>query len=110
MTRISFDSIGVLTEDKEWGFNHVLVVIDNFTRWIELYPTRGVTAVEAARVLLDHSGRYGIASEWVSDRGTQFANEVIEALSTLLGSEHCFTLPHSKEENAIVERANKEVM
>jgi hypothetical protein len=110
MSRISFDSIGILSEDAEWGYNHVLVVIDNFTRWVELYPTRGATATAAARALLDHSGRYGVAAEWVSDRGTQFANEVMEALANLLGTEHCFTLPNSKEENAIVERANKEVM
>ena len=110
MSRISFDSIGVLTEDAEWGYNHVLVVIDNFTRWVELYPTRGATAIAAARALLDHSGRFGVAAEWVSDRGSQFANEVMEALANLLGTEHCFTLPSSKEENAIVERANKEVM
>ena len=110
MSRISFDSIGVLTEDVDWKYDHVMVVIDNFTRWVELYPTRGATAAEAARVLIDHTGRYGVASEWLSDLGSQFKNEVIAVLTDTFGTAHKFTLASSKEENAIVERANKEVM
>ncbi len=48
-----------------WKFTYNLVV-DNFTRWVE--PT---TARETARALLNHAGRYGHATEWLSDRGTQ---------------------------------------
>ena len=110
MERISFDAIGELAEDEEWGYKHILVVIDNFTRWIELYPIRNTTAAEAARALLNHAGRYGHAKEWVSDRGTQFTNEIFAEMTQLMGTTHKLTIAHSKEENAIAERANKEVM
>jgi transposase InsO family protein len=110
MERISFDAIGELAEDEEWGYKHILVVIDNFTRWIELYPIRNTTAAEAARALLNHAGRYGHAKEWVSDRGTQFTNEIFAEMAQLMGTTHKLTIAHSKEENAIAERANKEVM
>jgi hypothetical protein len=43
------------------------------------------------------------------DRGFHFVNSVIREILMLIGTEHCLTLAYSKEENALVERANKEV-
>ncbi len=45
-----------------------------------------------------------------SDRGTQFVNGIISQLLSLLQIDHELSLAYSKEQNAIVERANKEVM
>ena len=44
-----------------------------------------------------------------SDRGSHFANEMIKEFLNLCGTPHNFTLAYSKQENAIVERVNKEV-
>ena len=43
-------------------------------------------------------------------KGRSFVNETIQELLKLVGSEPKTTLPDSKEENGIVERADKEVM
>ena len=59
---------------------------------------------------MSHIGRYGAPQALQSDKGSQFVNETIQELLKLVGSEHKTTLPDSKEENGIVERANKEVM
>ncbi len=45
-----------------------------------------------------------------SDRGTQFVNGIISQLLSLPQIDHELSLAYSKEQNAIVERANKEVM
>jgi hypothetical protein len=45
-----------------------------------------------------------------SDRGTQFVNGIINQLLGLLQIDHELSLAYSKEQNAIVERANKEEM
>jgi hypothetical protein len=100
--------MGPFPVDKD-GNQHVLVVVDGFTRFIELYKTKDTTAVSAAEALLTHMGRYGTPNEIFSDRGTQFRNELISKLQELLETTHNFTAPNSHEENAIVERANKEV-
>jgi transposase InsO family protein len=110
MDVINFDTIGPLQKDREYDYEHILVVIDRFTRWVELYPLRTVSASEAARALLNHAGRYGHSKRWISDQGSQFMNETFTELSKSLGTHHEFTIACSKEENAIVERANKEVM
>jgi len=109
MKSISVDTIGPLPSD-DFGNIHILVLIDNFTRFVELYAIPDVTAKYAARVLINHLGRYGAPEYLRSDRGTQFVNETIAELLKLVGTEHELTLAESKEENAIVERANKEVM
>ena len=41
--------------------------------------------------------------------GSHFVNSVIREFLHLVGTEHCLTLAYSKEENSLVERANKEV-
>ena len=44
--------MGPLPTDN-FGFSFVIVVIDAFTRYSELFPAVNVTAVEAARALLN---------------------------------------------------------
>ena len=43
-----------------------------------------------------------------SDRGSHFANELIKLFLEATGTPHNLTLAYSKQENAIVERSNKE--
>jgi hypothetical protein len=58
---------------------------------------------------MDWIGMFGIPSEVVSDNGTQFANELVDGLLELIATDNTKIQAYSKEENAIVERANKEV-
>ncbi len=109
MHTLNIDAIGPLPED-EFGNKHILVVVCCFTRFVELYSIPDTTAVVAAKCLLQHVGRYGTPQRIRSDNGSQNVNEVIKEFFELIGTEHQLTLAYSKEENAIVERANKEVM
>ena len=47
--------------------------------------------------------------EIVSDYGSQFVNQMLAHFHDITGIKHHMTIPYSKEENGIVERANKEV-
>ena len=38
---------------------YILVIVDTFTRWVELYHTTDATALSAAECLLKHFGRFG---------------------------------------------------
>jgi transposase InsO family protein len=109
MEVLNVDTIGPLTPD-EFGNCYILVIICCFTRWVELVATPDTTAISAARGILQHVGRFGVPSLIRSDRGSQFVNEILAELSLLIQTEQEFTTAYSKEENAIVERANKEVM
>ena len=75
-----------------------------------MYPTKSVTAAEAAIHLLSWVSNYSAPCEMKSDGGSQFVNELIDNLLLLIGTEHQLTIAYSHEENGIVERANKSVM
>jgi hypothetical protein len=109
MSTLNVDSIGPNPPDKD-GNTYILVIIDCFTRYVELYALKDLTAETACHCLLQHIGRYGAPTKLRSDNGSQFVNEIIAELLRIVGTEHELTLAYSKEENAIVERANKEVM
>jgi hypothetical protein len=109
MEVVNIDAIGPLPEDESKN-TYILVIIDCFSRWVELFGVTDTSALSAAKALLQHCGRFGVPALIRSDRGSQFVNELVDQLIELLGTEHEVTTAYSKEENAIVERANKEVM
>ena len=107
--RINIDAMGPFPETPD-GYQHIIVIIDCFTRFVELLPARSTGAAEAKQAILSVIGRYGVPAEIVTDSGSQFRNETIKTMITMMGTTHSITLAYSKEENAMVERANKEVL
>ena len=104
MECINIDFIGPFP-DK----GHILVMIDTFTRFVELYATPDATAKSACTALVEHVGRYGSPRYLRSDNGPHFANHVIDEFMKIVGTVHERILPYSSEHNAIVERMNKEI-
>jgi hypothetical protein len=47
MSRLNIDTIGPL-DISVHGYQYILVIIDTFSRYITLWPTRSTTAIEAA--------------------------------------------------------------
>ena len=88
---------------------YIFVIIDTFTRWVELFHTDDATALSAAKCLFQHFGRFGSPYQLRSDNGPHFVADLITEFLSLVGVQHCLTLAYSKEENAIVERMNKEI-
>jgi hypothetical protein len=107
--RICVDAIGPLPVDTSTENKYILTVTDAFSRFVQLYPMQGATAEAAMPGLLSYIGLFGIPSEVVSDNGTQFANELVTDLLKVLHTKNVKIHAYSKEENGIVERANKEV-
>jgi transposase InsO family protein len=88
---------------------YVFVIIDTFTRWVELYHSPSANGKSAASHLFQHFGRFGAPTQLLSDRGSHFVNEVITEFTSLIGTDHCLTLAYSSQQNSIVERVNKEI-
>jgi Integrase core domain len=59
------------------GYNHLLIIVDYFSKWIELIPLRTKTSVEVAYALdLAILSRFGLPVEFRSDNGREFMGEV----------------------------------
>ena len=52
---------------------------------------------------------FGAPHQLRSDKDPPFIADVIREFLAFVGTRHCLTLAYSKEENAIVERMNKEI-
>ncbi len=71
--QINVDTL-VLNQPDKLGNLAIIVVIDTFTRWLELYPIPNYTEEVAALKLLEHFGRYGPPKQILTDQGKQFVN------------------------------------
>ena len=75
MDRINIDTIGPFNEDDD-GNKYIMVFIDVFSRFIELFAVHDLTAATAAKKIMEFTGRYGIPNEILTDNGTQYINEL----------------------------------
>ena len=101
MQRIALDTIGPMDICKDFRF--IIVVIDTFTRYVELFPAYDVTEAAATDAL----SAVRNPPEIVTDQGSQFMNQTLQSFATLTGVWYHRTIPYSKEKNGIVEREIK---
>jgi hypothetical protein len=102
------DSIGPLDADTR-GYKYILVLIDCMSRYVELFPTRTVSAEECAEKLLEFYGRNGAPEELLSDNNKEFVNKIVDTFLKYTGTRPAHSIPYSHEDNAIVERIIEEV-
>ena len=89
---------------SENGNEHLLVIVDTFSRYVQLIPIPELTAMTATRALVKWMNTFGKPFSILTDNATQF-QEVLAHL----GIDDRRIHPYSHEENSIVERTNKEV-
>jgi transposase InsO family protein len=105
---IAIDVIMGLPKSED-GNTNLMVIIDTFSRYIELYPMQALTAKAAAKALHQWMCRYGRPRNILTDNASQFQGEY-ESTLKVLGIRNEKIHPYSHEENAIVERANREII
>ena len=71
------------------GYDSILVVVDRLTKMVHFIPTIEKMLVEGlARLFRDNVWKlYGLPESIISDRGPQFAAELMRELNRMLGIE-----------------------
>jgi len=82
---------------------YLLVVIDNLTKYVQLYPCR-TTAVQ--RSMEKFCAERGIPDRIISDRGTCFTAHAFEAFCQKNGIHHNFNSTRHPQANGQVEQTN----
>jgi hypothetical protein len=106
---VSVDLIENLRVD-DFGQSMIVVIIDNFSRFVDLYPISNTSAEAAADALIQFTGRFKTPIQFTTDSGSNFASDLMKGLTARLGAHHELTAAYSKEQNGIVERVNREVL
>ena len=108
-TEVSYDFIVFEKPDRN-GNRYLIVVVDNFTKLVEMkaVPDRGAEGV--ARFLLEIKARYGPINRLRSDREKAFTSLVITQLNELTGTSTLPCIAYHPEANSICERQNQIIM
>jgi len=83
--------------------------MDGFSRFTRLIPCAHANAAVVVQGLLEWFALFGIANQFISDRGSHFNNEVLELLQQRLMIQHHFTAAYAPWSNGQVERVNREI-
>merc|ERR1719235_575998 len=105
---LHFDFMHIRTP-KEHQYKAVLVIVDDFSKFLELVPVARQDADAAVTALMAWFSRYGIALRWSSDGGSHFVNTVVAELRNRMGCTHNITVAYAPWANGKVEVQNREL-
>ena len=110
MERVHVDILGPFVESQQ-GNRYVLVMIDQFTKWIEIAPLAEQTAQIVAEALVKQFlCRMGCAHEIFTDQGRNFESALFKEVCSLLEMAKLRTTPYHPSSNGQVERMNREIL
>ncbi|GFX30620.1 retrovirus-related Pol polyprotein from transposon 412 [Trichonephila clavipes] len=108
--RIAFDILGPLPRTAS-GNKYLLVVMDYFTKWPEVYPIPDQEAPTVAEAVVQHwISRYGVPLQLHSDQGRNFVSAVLKGVCELLGIDKTKTTPLQPQSDGMVERFNRTIL
>ena len=105
-------SVDFLHLDKcQGGFEYVLVVVDHFTRFCQLYATRSKSSqAAAAKMWTEFIPRFGLPEKIHHDQGGEFNSKLWSELHRYSGIRASNTTPYHPEGNGMTERLNRTVL
>ena len=92
------------------SMTHILVMVDKFTKWIEVKPIRKCDGKTTVKFLKDIILRYGYPYSIIMDNGTDFAEGAFPGFCKEKGVILDLALVAHPQSNGQVERANGMVL
>lgn len=102
--KISIDKIGPFPCSQNKN-KYALVVVDTLTKYVVIKATPNGTGLETAKFLWDDVFiNFGAAKQLISDRGTEFVNNVVKDINDLLEVRHKTTSAYHPQADGQTER------
>ena len=103
----AMDYMGPLPETTQ-GNKHLLVVMDHFTKWCEVFPTKDQRAKTVAEILVSKIfSRFGPPTVIHSDQGRNFESNLMQEVCCLMGIHKSRTSAYHPQCDGLVERQNR---
>ncbi|MCG8112852.1 MAG: RNase H-like domain-containing protein [Candidatus Thiodiazotropha taylori] len=107
LDRVSIDILGPFPVSKA-GSRFILVVQDNFTKFVEAYAIADQTAETVAnKLVLEFFSKYGLALDVHSDQAKNFQSELFRQVCCLLEINQTKSTSYRPCSNGMVERFNQ---
>lgn len=90
--------------------SYILIVRDDHSSYIWLFPCEAATSEEAANALTTWISSFGGMEWFVTDQGSHFKNCLVKQLTSEFRIHHHFTTAYSSWANGTVERICREVL
>ena len=108
--RVHLDILGPFCQSLD-GNRCVLMIIDQFTRWVEMVAVPNQEAETLARTFFDtYVARFGVPFFLHTDQGRNFDGNFMQAFCDLLDISKTRTTPYHPSSNGQVERYNQLVL
>nr|XP_054761348.1 uncharacterized protein LOC129267744 [Lytechinus pictus] len=105
--QIVFADIAELPTSRS-GYHYILVVVDHFSKYTNIYPMRDQTAQTVARHLFEeYIKEHRVPESLHIDQGRQFESRLVQDLCKKLGIRKSRSSPYHPQGAGIVERANR---
>ena len=110
MERVHFDILGPLPVSNK-GNVYVLVIIDQFTKWVESYalPDQKAESI-AEKLVFEFISRFGCPLEIHTDQGRNVDGSLINSICSLLQVRKTRTTPYHPSSNGQCERYNRTIL
>lgn len=97
-------------ETSTTGNRYLLVLVDNLTKYVHLYPCRSTDTGGVLKRLIKFCDERGIPRRIISDRGTCFTSKSFEQFCQQRGIGHTLNSTRHPQANGQVERANRTIL
>ena len=110
MEKIHIDILGPLNESR-LGNKYILVMVDQFTKWIEMFALPNQSALTVAKAAVNgFMSRMGCPIQIHTDQGKNFDGHLFKNLCQLLEIVKTRTTPYRPSSNGQVERYNSIIL
>ena len=110
LERVHIDLLGPLPL-TDHNHRYILVLVDQFTKWVECFPLPEQTAEEVARITVtEFFLRLGLPLQIHTDQGKQFEGKLFQSLCELMEVAKTRTTPYHPCSNGQVERVNRTIL
>lgn len=105
---VGMDTLTITPADSS-GNCYLHVVVNHFSKLVDLYPAKANNALTAASALFCYFSTYGLTEVLLTDPGVEYTNETIAYLTRWVGVLHRFSLVDRHQSNG-VEQTNAKIL
>lgn len=91
------------------GNCYLLVLIDGFTKFVNITPVKNTRSLTTIKVLQDHFSYFGVPTRLITDRRTSFTSKTFKDFVTENGIKQVLNAVATPRANGQVERFNRTI-